>query len=73
MGRWLSQDPIGFAAGDANLYRYVGNGATNATDPSGLFEGAHFSSRDFRAYQEWRDNARSGNNQQGGLHIPPLI
>ncbi len=37
-GRWLSQDPIGFAAGDANLYRYVGNGSTNATDPSGLWE-----------------------------------
>ena len=36
VGRWLSQDPIGFAAGDANLYRYVGNGATNATDPDGL-------------------------------------
>ena len=35
-GRWLSEDPIGFAAGDANLYRYVGNGVTNATDPSGL-------------------------------------
>ncbi|XZE42761.1 RHS repeat-associated core domain-containing protein [Pirellulaceae bacterium SH467] len=37
-GRWLSQDPIGFAAGDANLYRYVGNGPTNKTDPSGLQE-----------------------------------
>ncbi len=34
----LSNDPIGFAAGDANLYRYVGNGPTNATDPSGLVE-----------------------------------
>jgi len=37
-GRWISQDPIGFAAGDANLYRYVGNGPNNATDPSGLTE-----------------------------------
>ncbi|WP_153559314.1 RHS repeat-associated core domain-containing protein [Roseimaritima sediminicola] len=37
-GRWLSQDPIGFNAGDANLYRYVGNGPTEATDPSGLDE-----------------------------------
>ena len=37
-GRWLSQDPIGFAAGDANLYRYVGNSPTNATDPSGLVD-----------------------------------
>ncbi|MGB9690465.1 hypothetical protein, partial [Thermogutta sp.] len=22
---WLSEDPIGFAGGDGNLYRYVGN------------------------------------------------
>jgi RHS repeat-associated protein len=35
-GRWTQEDPIGFAAGDANLYRYVGNGPTNASDPSGL-------------------------------------
>ncbi|MFO0011411.1 MAG: RHS repeat-associated core domain-containing protein, partial [Planctomycetota bacterium] len=34
-GRWISQDPIGFAGGDANLYRYVGNHGTYATDPSG--------------------------------------
>jgi hypothetical protein len=32
----ISQDPIGFAAGDVNQYRYVGNGPTNSTDPSGL-------------------------------------
>ena len=35
-GRWISQDPIGFAAGDGNLYRYVGNGSTGAVDPDGL-------------------------------------
>ena len=35
-GRWISEDPLGFAAGDSNLNRYVGNGPTNATDPSGL-------------------------------------
>jgi RHS repeat-associated protein len=34
-GQWMSEDPIGFAAGDANLRRYVGNGPTNGTDPSG--------------------------------------
>jgi len=36
LGRWLSEDPIGFAAGDLNLSRYVGNGPTNRVDPSGL-------------------------------------
>jgi len=38
VGRWLSEDPIGFKAGDANLSRYVGNQATGKTDPSGLIE-----------------------------------
>ena len=34
-GTWLRPDPLGFAAGDANLYRYCGNSPTNFTDPSG--------------------------------------
>jgi RHS repeat-associated protein len=38
LGRWLSQDPIGFDSGDANLYRYVGNFAVAGSDPSGLLE-----------------------------------
>jgi RHS repeat-associated protein len=36
-GRWVSDDPIGFNAGDANLARYVGNGVTYYVDPSGLW------------------------------------
>lgn len=36
VGRFTSEDPKGFAAGDENLYRYVGNNPTNYTDPSGL-------------------------------------
>jgi len=33
--RFISQDPIGFAAGDSNLYGYVTNSPTDFTDPSG--------------------------------------
>ena len=36
VGEWISEDPIGFQAGDYNIGRYVGNGPTNFTDPSGL-------------------------------------
>ncbi|MDV3349818.1 RHS repeat-associated core domain-containing protein [Leptothoe sp. LEGE 181152] len=35
VGRFISEDPLGFDAGDANLYRYVFNSPTNYTDPSG--------------------------------------
>lgn len=34
-GRFLSEDPIGFDAGDQNLYRYVFNNPTNLSDPTG--------------------------------------
>jgi RHS repeat-associated protein len=35
-GWWTSVDPLRFAAGDANIYRYVGNGPLNKIDPRGL-------------------------------------
>ncbi|MBK8810234.1 MAG: RHS repeat-associated core domain-containing protein [Acidobacteria bacterium] len=38
LGRFISEDPIGFAGGDVNLYGYVGNGPLSATDPSGLID-----------------------------------
>lgn len=35
LGRFLSRDPLGFAAGDYNLYRYVFNNSVTYTDPTG--------------------------------------
>jgi len=37
VGRWASEDPVGFLAGDANLHRYVDNAPTDRSDPSGLW------------------------------------
>ena len=36
LGRWLSNDPLGFEAGDQNWYRAIGNNPGNGNDPSGL-------------------------------------
>lgn len=36
IGRFISEDPIGFAGGDANLYGYVWNNPYKFTDPFGL-------------------------------------
>jgi RHS repeat-associated protein len=36
MGRWVSQDPLGFDAGDSNLYRYATNNYAANLDPAGL-------------------------------------
>lgn len=37
-GRWLTRDPIGFWAGEVNLYRYVENNPVTFGDPTGLFK-----------------------------------
>jgi hypothetical protein len=38
IGRWQTKDPKSFDAGDTNLYRFVGNHPSYATDPSGLIK-----------------------------------
>jgi RHS repeat-associated protein len=38
LGRWLQRDPLGFAAGDMNLYRSEHNNPVNRLDPLGLEE-----------------------------------
>jgi RHS repeat-associated protein len=35
LGRFISEDPIGFGGGDINLYGYVGNSPLMSRDPSG--------------------------------------
>jgi RHS repeat-associated protein len=37
LGRFLSEDPTGFGAGDSNMFRYCGGDPVNAEDPDGLF------------------------------------
>jgi uncharacterized protein RhaS with RHS repeats len=37
VGRFISEDPIGFGGG-VNQFRYVGNNPQNQVDPSGLYE-----------------------------------
>ncbi len=36
LGRWLQEDPIGFAGGDQNLYGYESNNPASEIDPFGL-------------------------------------
>ncbi len=36
IGRFINQDPLQFAAGDPNLYRYVNNAPLSYTDPNGM-------------------------------------
>jgi RHS repeat-associated protein len=38
LGRFLQTDPLGFAAGDMNLFRYCGDDPVDRSDPTGLVE-----------------------------------
>jgi len=37
VGRFISEDPLGFDGGDVNLYVYVGNNPVLLIDPLGLY------------------------------------
>ena len=52
VGRWVSEDPTGFKANDANLTRFVFNCATLATDPSGHEGLLYYISSPIRAWRE---------------------
>ncbi len=60
-GRFIVQDPMGFSAGSANLYDYVGNSSTNRIDPSGLQESGGGNndqqSETLRAYYKYKNSA----------------
>ena len=47
LGRFISEDPIGFRGGDVNLFGYVNNNSVNRKDPLGLYDPA-----DWQAAQE---------------------
>ena len=47
IGRFIGEDPLGFAAGDVNINRYVTNSPTNLTDPTGMDPQAETSSNSF--------------------------
>ncbi len=44
LGRFIQEDPMGFGAGDANLYRYVFNQPLTLTDPTGLMTAKEYGS-----------------------------
>jgi RHS repeat-associated protein len=52
MSTFVGRDPMGYGAGDGNLYRYVGNGPVGAVDPWGL---AHLPGN---ARGEWVEGVR---------------
>lgn len=58
VGRFLSEDPLGFDAGDTNLQRYVGNSSPNFTDPSGMTPASDFWGPKYtdKQRQEWFDD-----------------
>ncbi len=59
VGRFLSEDPLGFEGDDKNLYRYVLNNPVNFVDPLGLQALQCSNDDDDKCYKQYvRDSAR---------------
>ena len=65
-GRFDSEDTTGFAAGDVNLFRYVGNSPTDGTDPQGTQEQDGSSSTQSQAPQPPPQPPASTSNSKSG-------
>jgi RHS repeat-associated protein len=61
IGRFISEDPIGFDGGDINLYAYVGNRPVLFIDPLGLYSFDEF------LYDSAQFSAGMGDNLSFGL------
>jgi RHS repeat-associated protein len=61
-GRFLSEDPIGFAGGDLNLYRYVKNSPATDGDPTGMMTSREYKALDAKVTAAI---ARAGVGQAG--------
>ena len=72
-GKFLSEDPLGFAAGDYNLSLYVGNDPINATDPSGQFIVTAIVVGGLIAldYYIWSKNAKVADDLINGRNVDP--
>jgi RHS repeat-associated protein len=62
-GKWTSQDPLGFDAGDSNIYRYAKNRFNAETDSSGLVPLLGWFS-----YDSNEELSRSAINRQIGIN-----
>ena len=67
VGRFVSEDPLGFAAGDGNLTRYVNNSPNISYDPTGLQTAGstiiHTRLKDIDLYVEWFPHIGEGKGQ----------
>jgi RHS repeat-associated protein len=69
--RWISQDPMGFDAGDSNLCRYVNNRPTDAMGPSGLdryiFDSTASPYHSYVIIDNWYQNKNTGLWRKNGV------
>ena len=57
LGRFISEDPIGFAGGDANLFGYVKNNPQNFVDATGLYPSLTIDPAESQSNQFFKTNS----------------
>ena len=62
VGRFAGWEPLGFEAGDENWYRFVANGPTGKTDPSGLITDEQLACRADACDKQRKDQAKNRDN-----------
>ncbi|MEM5789327.1 MAG: RHS repeat-associated core domain-containing protein, partial [Syntrophobacteraceae bacterium] len=71
VGRFISEDPLGFGGGDVNLFAYVQNDPVNAIDPWGLQSSS--SNKPWALFEMFGGVGGSGSSSGGGTYRTPSV
>jgi uncharacterized protein RhaS with RHS repeats len=52
-GRFISEDPVGWASGQTNAYAYVGGNPVQFNDPYGLHKGDQWYGYNDKNFRDW--------------------
>ena len=81
VGRFISEDPLGFDGGDLNLYAYAGNNPINFIDPEGknpwliggaIVGGAIISYNAYNAWEKLLNTTKEGQKANDAYFADPL-
>ncbi|WP_183081549.1 RHS repeat-associated core domain-containing protein [Paraburkholderia fungorum] len=68
-GRFISEDPAGWASGQTNAYAYVNGNPVQFSDPYGLHKGDQWYGYNDKNFRDWVHDEKQGMKRPGAMNF----